>query len=94
MHFLRKTEIQNLRLPRLRAFVTVKLEGKSKLIIQEGISMAKIDTQWAELPARVKVFDPDGEEVLPEEGNRFYVSVESFNPCHALIEATPEFWYG
>lgn len=93
MHFLRKTEVYARTLTRPRAAVKVRVE-KDTLVICEpeddehpNIIVAKLDTQWSELPERVKVCGPDGKVIKPSKGKKFYVTVETFDPFHAVMEA-------
>ena len=96
MHFLRKAEVYARTLTRPRAAVKVKLE-KDKLVVSgpddEGnpnIFVAKLDTQWAPVPDRIKVVGPDGKVIKPSKGKSFYVTVETFDPFHAVMEASDD----
>lgn len=97
MHFLNKGEIYGRHLSHLRAAVGVTLEGRDKLVVNgpddEGkpnIFVAKLGTEWARLPERVKVVGPDGKVIKPSKGKYFYVSLGTFNPSHAVMEAGDE----
>jgi hypothetical protein len=63
--------------------VKIKVKGK-KLIIQDGIVIAKPDTQIAELPENYKIVNKDNEEIQPT--NKFYISVETINPYHLIFD--------
>lgn len=96
MHFLRKSEVYARTLTRPRAAVKVKLE-KDKLVVSgpddEGkpnIFVAKMDTQWAKVPDRIKVVGPDGKVIKPSKGTSFYVSTETFDPYHMVLEASED----
>lgn len=95
MHFLRKAEVPHWphTFGKPRAAVTVRVEEQgARLVVQvpedgPGISVAKADVQWAPLPARCMVVGPGGEEVKPSKGRRFYVTTETFDPCHLVAES-------
>lgn len=96
MHFLRKDEVHGRAIrdvvpscgPMGWACVKVKLEAKDRLCIVVGsIGVLKPEALVAPLPKRMKVVTDEGEQIAPSEGKRFYVTVNSFNPNHALVEA-------
>lgn len=94
MHFLRQDEVHGARCCYLRAAVTVQVVKQVvkdalviQLVIQPGISVAKLGVQWVTLPERVKVLSTEGEEVRPSKDRRFYVTVETFDPFHLVTEA-------
>ena len=96
MHFLRKSEVYARTLTRPRAGVTVKVE-KDKLVVLEpddegkpNIHIAKMGTEWSLVPDRVKVVGPDGKVIKPSKGKAFYVTVETFDPFHMVMEASPD----
>lgn len=69
-----------------RACVTVALT-KQKLVIQPGIEsigVAKVGTAIArwEKP----VYDLEGEEINPSPGRAFWISTETFDPYHVILE--------
>lgn len=35
------------------------------------------------------VWRREGREIQPSAGRRFYISTETFNPCHLLMEHEP-----
>lgn len=87
MHFLRKSEVQGFTLTRPRACVSVRVE-KDKLVIEPGsIAVLKIGVLLSPVPDRVKVVGPDGKVVKPSKGKQFFVTTETFDPCHAVLEA-------
>lgn len=99
MHFLKKSEVHARTLGKPRACVNVKVEGRDRLVVcggddgKHGVFVAKIDSQWSELPERIKVVGPDGKVIKPSKGKQFYVSTETFDPFHALLEAGDSDWY-
>ena len=98
MHFLRKSEVYGRTLGKPRACVTVKVE-KDRLVLVEpeddkpNIGIAKMDTQWSEVPERIKVVGPDGKVIKPSKGKKFYVSIETFDPFHLVMEAGDGDWF-
>jgi hypothetical protein len=69
------------------ACVTVRVERSRRpctLRIQEGIFVLKHDTLIVPLPDGVVVLQPDGKRCKPT--GRFYVTTESFDPCHLLTD--------
>lgn len=89
-HFLRQSEVVHyLMLGKPRAAVKV-LASKDRLTIEPGIMVLKGDAQLSPVPERVKVVGPDGKVVKPSKGKQFYVTVETFDPVHAVLEAGPE----
>ena len=89
MHFLLvKDDWREIVFGRPWAMVAVQLVDKEVLQIQEGgIGVARGDTKWAQLPARMKVVDLDGKAIKPSKGRFFWVTTETFNPFHGLCEA-------
>lgn len=72
-----------------RAIVRAHVERRgARLVVEAGwIAVAKLGTYWAPLPVRTEVVDEAGAPIKPSPGRRFFVSVETFDPCHALFEA-------
>jgi len=90
MHFLRKAEAEHWlqqEVGKKRAAVTVKVAGDRLVIEAGGVCVVKWDTLFAPLPERIKVVGPDGKVVQPTKGSRFWVSVETIDPTHLVIEA-------
>lgn len=52
-----------------------------------GVFIAKADSLWMPLPSRLEVRAADGRAVAPSPGRRFYLSAETFDPYHAVLEA-------
>lgn len=98
MHFLRKNEVYSRTLGKPRACVKVRVE-KDTLVVCEpeddkpNISVAKTDTQWSEVPDRVTVVGADGKVIKPSKGKKFYVTVETFDPFHLVMEAGDGDWF-
>lgn len=78
-----------------RAMVKVRVRGKGKDVSLEvqtdGIGVAKSDAQLSPLPDRVKVVDVDGKVVTPSHGSSFWVTSETIDPFHGVIEI-PDDW--
>lgn len=100
MHFLHKDEVgyfNHLVVGRPYAAVKVEHQNNRELgdhlvicageEVSDNIIIVKGDTQMAPLPVRVKVLSPDGEIVKPSKGRKFFVSTETFNPYHLVLEA-------
>lgn len=71
----------------------VQVEGKRGsygLRIADGIFFLKFDTLVVELPEKIKVLSAEG-PVTPSKGSKFYVTVETIDPCHAVVEL-PDSW--
>lgn len=75
---------------RPRAMVTVELVARKRLQVQDGISVAKADVEWYPLPSDMEVVGPDGTVLKPSTGRQFFVTVETFNPFHGLMEASAQ----
>lgn len=94
MHFLNKDEQGCRYLPKPRMGVKVRLEGRSTLVLcspadaeaGERILFMKPDVALCKLPQRIKVVDGLGLAVEPSSGRAFYVTRETFNPFHGLVE--------
>lgn len=96
MHFLRVSErpphsITGRVTGKPWACVTVRVESKGeRLVVQPGsIAVTKRDTLFWPLPERCSVVDEEGTVVKPSAGRRFFVSLETFDPHHLLIEIEP-----
>lgn len=66
----------------LRVPATVTRNG----VESTNIFVAKNGTSWALLPDTVRVVDPDGEPMSPSKGRVFFVTIDTFNPWHGLLE--------
>ena len=88
MHFLGAVE-RPYPLGRPRAAVMVASEERgARLVIDDeyGIVVARADALFYPLPDHCKVFR-DGKEIKPSKGKRFWVSTETFDPYHMILEA-------
>jgi hypothetical protein len=56
------------------------------LLREHGLLILKEDALVAPLPDRYVVFDQAGEPVLPSPGKRFFITMESIDPFHAIAE--------
>lgn len=86
-HCLRRKELEERRsLGCRRAAVTVRLE-ESRLVIVEG-SIGVLDdyTQITPVPARLTVVSEAGEVLKPSKGSAFFMTTETFDPCHLVVE--------
>lgn len=64
---------------------TLRIDGDGP-----NITIARDDTEWAELLDNIRVLDADGKtEIQPSKGRRFFVTVRTINPTHGLTEADP-----
>lgn len=74
-----------------KIYCAVKVKFKSnKLYVEDGgISVVKPDTKIAELPTKFKVYNSENEEVQPS--GKFYISVETINPFHLLMDLPSDF---
>ena len=89
-HFLTKGDLGGSSiLGKPRAMVKVKVrreKSKVSLEIVPGIGVAKPDTILVALPDRIPVLSPDGEVVKPSRGSSFWVTVETIDPFHGVME--------
>lgn len=94
-HFLRMSERPHWPtvLGKPRAAVTVKASGDGAQLhihpdTKTGLpfTVARGDVNWAPLPERCSVLGPDGEAVGPSSGRRFYVSMDTIDPFHMVME--------
>ena len=87
MHFL-KPKDRGFALQKPRACMNVRVEyldRKPVLIIQDGsIGVLKGDAILVELPGEIPVLDASGDRIKPT--GKFHVTVESFDPYHALVD--------
>jgi hypothetical protein len=84
LHFLKKKEIfKAAPIERRRACVTARYED-GKLWIQDGIGVTKTDAIFVELPERIAVVGSDGKRI--KATGKFFVSVETFNPFHLVVD--------
>lgn len=91
MHFLRKDELFTRRLRKSKAVVSVRLNGNSLVVGEDQrVGVADESLEWAKLPERISVVDPDGNALKASPETVFYVSLETFNPYHLLTEAKEE----
>jgi hypothetical protein len=89
--FLKKDDLFGARwLGRPRACVLVRVCFEPRqLVLQPGpeaISLAKDGTNWARLPADWPVATAEGETIKCDKGSVRYVSTESFNPFHLVMD--------
>jgi hypothetical protein len=73
-------------LTRLWAAVRVTRSGDELVVAGDPLFMAKLGTSIVELPDRFMVLGLDGAPLLPTPGRRFYITTETFDPSHALLE--------
>lgn len=88
MHFLKRDELYGgIRTSKPWAAVQVRIERGSPrtLTIQPGVSVLKVDVMLIPLPENVRVVDGDGNAVVAS--HRFWVTTESFDPFHLLLDA-------
>lgn len=103
MHFLGIIEHrQSLPVGRPWALATARLtriDGKNVLVLcrledmpkgKLPIGIADAQTMVVSLPPEVKVVRPDGQVVTPSKGRIFYVTVETFDPFHGIMEGPPD----
>jgi hypothetical protein len=67
--------------------VTVKVVKLRPVVleIEEGsLKIASTDAAWIPLPEGVVIQGSDGEVIQPT--GRFYVSTETFDPCHLVTD--------
>lgn len=94
-HFLREYELAGVQIlgkPRAMAKVRVlRKKGSISLEIVPGLGIARMDTQLVPLPDRVKVVEPSGKKVVrPSKGSAFWVTVETIDPFHGVVELPNE----
>lgn len=86
-HFLGRNFGGGHAIGRAWASVTVRFQSPDRLVIQPGsLRIVKHDAMVVALPERFKVVDDAGVEVAPSPGRRFYVTTETFDPFHAVME--------
>lgn len=86
-HPLRQDEARRAEpLTRPWAAVRCRLEGTC-LVLDGDLFVAKSDSLWVELPERFDVVTAAGHPLRPSGGRRFFISVETFSPFHAVLEA-------
>jgi len=66
-----------------RAAVPVTRKGKT-FAVDGPVTVARADTNWAELPAAFKVVGKDGQEI-PASG-KFLITVNSIDPFHLITD--------
>lgn len=80
----------------VRKYVCVKVElhirsakaGGDQLHVHPGVFFIKPGSTVLPLPDGIQVIDPETKEPIPASG-RFYVTSESFDPFHLLLDALP-----
>ena len=86
-HFLRATEIRGHLLQKPYAAVLVRVSGRRELTVDAG-NLFILDPskciELTELPADVRVLSSEG--VVVEASRRFWITVGTFDPCHALVD--------
>jgi hypothetical protein len=91
MHFLKKNEISSCRLRRRKASTSARLSENTLVVGEDArVGVADEALEWTKLPERVQVVDPEGKKIKPSPGKLFYVSLQSFNPYHILMEAAED----
>jgi hypothetical protein len=84
MHLLHKSEIPNYPVILEKPWAAVKVRVEKKdLELTSAICVAKAGTAFAELPARIKV-QAEGKPLRAE--HKFYISIETIDPYHLLID--------
>jgi hypothetical protein len=91
-HFLTKRQLETGRASyttRPYAFVkveVVKMKGALTLVVMpEDIGLLRTGSQLFPLPKEVRVLAPDHKPL--EASQHFYVSLDTFDPFHGLIDA-------
>ena len=82
MHFLKKAAGSPLGI--IRAAVKVRYDTKKKalILVRETPMVLKADALIAPIPETIPVLDPDGKRIK----GKFYVTVETFDPFHMVVE--------
>ena len=94
MHFLYKRETNFSPLHPSRVYAAVKVEVTKKAkprtlaVLPGGIVFTKTDTKFVPLPDDVIVVNDEGEEITASF--KFYVSLETFDPFHIVVDAPPD----
>lgn len=91
MHVLKPDEARERHLDKPRAAVMVELAHGELVVVAGSVTIAKPDVLWARLPDRLRVVDGSGKPIKASDGRAFYISTETFNPCHLLMEHEPWF---
>jgi hypothetical protein len=88
-YFLGRLSHTGSRLGSPRAAVRVRVASRRSLAIEEGVGaivVVKPDTLIMPLPQEVSVVDAEGEVVSSSEGTRFYVTTQTIDPFHLVME--------
>lgn len=89
MHVLTLDEVRDERALR-RPYAAVIVEARRTrggvvlTVVPGSIFIAKADVLVAPLPKRMRVVDPDGNEIEPARS--FAITTETFDPCHAVFD--------
>jgi hypothetical protein len=74
-----------IRLPKPYAAVQVKRDNKNLIVIPNTVQLAKIDSRFAPVHGTgIEVIDQSGQSI-PATGS-FYISTETFDPYHLVID--------
>lgn len=86
MHFMqaRGGLLDSITLGKRRAAVQVRVESKKLLRVCERILVLGGDVELAKVPTDIVVVDGEGKVVKPS--GEFYVTIETFDPFHALVD--------
>lgn len=86
MHVLGR-EVRGIAIGRQRAAVLVHVRGRHELVVQPDRIMAlKPDALITRVPSTVTVVSEDGKPIVPGAGAAFFVTTETFDPCHLVCE--------
>lgn len=83
-------EAFSFRLPAARAAVKVRLEKKDgkrfAVIIADCMIAFQAGTEVKPISPNIQIVSEEGEVVSPSKGRRFYGTVSTIDPYHALLE--------
>jgi hypothetical protein len=61
------------------------LDGGALVLDGEGF-VVRSDSMWLPLPGRLEVVTTSGHRIYPSAGRRFFISVETFDAYHSVLE--------
>ncbi len=74
-----------------RACVTVERRKGDLVVVVGKIGVTQTDALIAAVPDYLRVVDTNGKTIPPSRGKRFFVSTETFDPFHFVVEMPEDF---
>ncbi len=86
MHVLGR-HVHGIVIGRQRAGVEVRVRARRELVVQaDSIVVLKRDALISRVPSTISVVTEDGKPIAPAAGSAFWISTETLDPFHVVVE--------